>query len=178
MPESTETVERSPSSPFGPGGRPLGGIRPYLVGALAIATLVLVPVMFAERAPDLARAIGRWIEDGDGLVGWVDDTLWIPRSPFAIHIVAWGVVAGFAGLIAWSWRSLQVFAAAAFGLSLVVEMAQEWLTDTRHSQLDDAIANGIGVVIGVGLAIAANVVWRRLATGRFLPDHGDEGDHT
>ena len=169
MDSSSRRDEGPPSSPFGPGGRPLGGIRPYLWGALVLAAAVLLPVMFAERAPDLARAIGRWIEDGDGLVGWIADTLWIPGSPFAIHIVAWAVVAGVSGLVAWSWRSLRWFTVGALGLSLLVELAQEWLTDSRQSQFDDGVANVIGVAIGLGLAVALNALWRRIATGRFLP---------
>ena len=174
------TNGRTPSSrsvPFGPGGRPLGGVRPYLFVMFVVTGVVILPVMLADRAPRVARAMSRWINNSDSALADAAGMLRLPETAFEVHVLSWAVAALFAGLIAWSWKSFVALGLAVLTVSLTVEAAQDILTDTRTSQVDDAIANSIGVAIGLTVAAAANLVYRALMTSRFpAGDDGDEGD--
>ena len=144
--------------------------------AAAVVVVVLLPVMLAERAPDVARGIGRWIETSDNVLARLADSLRLPRSAFEIHVVAWAAAAFVAGLLSWSWRSFAALGVVTLAASLALEASQEVLTETRSASLSDAIGNTVGIAIGLCAAAALTVAWRRIAA-RFRGQREQGGVH-
>lgn len=163
-------------TPFGPGGWPFAGWRPWIALAGAVVALLIVPIMLAEGAPGLARDVAGWVRTSDNALARVADSLRLPRSAFEIHVVAWAAAGVVAGLVSWSWRSFALFGLSAVVASMALEVAQDVVTATRSTELSDAIGNAVGLTFGLGMAAVANLVWRRAARFRGRRDQGrDQG---
>jgi hypothetical protein len=153
----------------------LGGVRPWIAVAGLVILALMLPIMLAERAPDLARGIGRWVETSDNALARFADSLRLPRSAFEIHVVAWAAAGLVAGLLSWSWRSFVALGAAALAASLGLEVAQGVLTETRSTSLSDAVGNTIGIAVGLGAAAVATLAWVSI-TARFRGQRDQEGE--
>ena len=129
----------------------------------------LVAVLsFSDRAPGMIedalarlRVVGWRAERRAGV-----DLLDMPSLPvglwFAGHLVMWGLLAfvvtwGLAGRL----RPTTV-AITLVGASLLTEVAQVQLTTLRAMQATDALANVLGILVGVVVAALASAVALRL----------------
>ena len=99
----------------------------------------------------------------------------LPSTDFFVHVAIWAVVAGLLGLTVWTWRGLAASGLVLAALAGVLELAQGRVTRRGPSRGSDAVANVIG--IGVGLAAAAGclLAWsesrRSPAAGVVTPAH-------
>lgn len=164
---------RSPRpTPFGPGGRPTSGLRPYLAGLLLVLGLLTVPIMLSDRAPDLFDRVTDTIEER-----WFPDVWWddvkpvLPEADVAMHLVFFGGLALVVGLLAWSWRTFWWGQLGVLALGVLVELAQPVVTSSRNIQVHDAVSNVAGQLVGIAVALAAVglVRWRRGAIGGAAP---------
>ena len=143
--------------------------RRPLALVLAGGLVPLVAVLsFSDRAPGL-------IEDGLArlrIVGWRAerrtgiDLFDVPSLPvglwFVGHLAMWGLLAfvvtwGLAG----RWRPTTI-ALGLVSVSLLTEVAQVQITTLRAMQASDALANVVGILVGVVLAASASAVAVRL----------------
>lgn len=76
-----------------------------------------------------------------------------------MHVVLWAVVTGLAGLTIWTWRGLLVAAALLAAVGIGLELAQGRFATTRNVEASDALANLIGIGVGVALAGLCYLVW-------------------
>lgn len=92
-----------------------------------------------------------------------------PRvSDKLVHVAMYFVLMAAAVQLFGSWRALLAAALGLVGFGLALEFAQGTLTTTRSFEWADALANALGVVLGLGLAatpLARTLLWfeRRLA---------------
>lgn len=153
-------------TPFGPGGRPLRGLR------VPVALLALVNVtangliMLSDRAPGLLRRLSTTLDSGvaraadaAGAARAAADAR-IPQSDFPVHVAVWATAALLVGLAAWSWPSVVGGAGVVLGLSAGMEAAQGLYSSTRSVQSADLVANAVGVAAGAGAAALLAVLWR------------------
>lgn len=125
-----------------------------------MAALVLV-LAVADRSPeiladfarpavaltaDLARQLGvdppRWAH-----------SLWA-HPALVFHLIQWAVLAFGATMIVSGQVRVLASAIGLFAASILVEVLQGELSATREFDTTDVIANGIGVVVGVAIALA------------------------
>lgn len=153
-----------------PRDRPPAVIRAS-VGLLGVgAVLAAIALLLSDRAPGLLemafgdRARQLWERiDAAERVGLRPDAD-VPPTDFLAHVAIWAVVATLFGLAVWSWRGLVGSAVVLGGASLLVELAQGRYSTARTVQADDAVANVIGVAMGVVAAAACYLAWS-LAAG-------------
>lgn len=154
---------------FGPGGRPTGGLRPYLAGLLLLGAVLAVPIMLSDRAPDFFDRVTdtieeRWFPD----VWWDDIKPLVPEADVAMHVLFFGGLALVVGLLSWSWRTFALGQLGVLALGTGLELLQPVFTTSRNIQLHDVVSNVGGQVLGIGVALLAVQVlrWRRGAEGR------------
>ena len=156
-------------SPLGPGGRPFRGLRviPLLLSVCAVAANAVV--LLSDRAPGLLRRIAARIDAGVSRATGVDvsgSDVRVPRSDFDVHVLIWAVAAVLVGLAAWSWMSLLVASATVFASSVALELAQRTYSNSRTVQVDDVVANGVGVAAGTCAVAAFALVWKAVSGAR------------
>jgi hypothetical protein len=130
----------------------------------SVATVVL---LLADRSPDYAlAAAGRIWRGGPFLQGRIGIDL-LDRSdiPLAFdtagHIALWFGAAVLARVLANGSISSRRLAAILVTLSLALELSQGVLTSSRHVQVVDGLANGVGVALGFTvMAVLAAVTSR------------------
>lgn len=135
------------------GRRLATGVFVALAGAVAVLS-------FADRAPDLVRQglrasvrLSTAIENATGLD--VVDARDLPYSWDVVgHFGLWLAVA----VAAW-WAFRRRLSALALGLTLfivsyAVEIGQSYLTTTRTPDPRDLLANALGIVVGMTIAVA------------------------
>ncbi|MGI8808459.1 MAG: hypothetical protein ACR2KK_11565 [Acidimicrobiales bacterium] len=154
------------SSPLGPGGRPFRGWRIVALllslGALGANAVILL----SDRAPGLFRRLSARIDAGVSQVAGATGVdvpgrrVRVPRSDFDVHVLIWGVAALLIGLAMWSWASLALASATLFASSVALELAQRRYSRSRTAQLDDILANGLGVVLGACVVAAFALTWK------------------
>ncbi len=84
----------------------------------------------------------------------------------ALHLLAYGVIAGCAGLGFASWSGRVRARLAAIGIGIFLEIAQaSWAG--RNGSLADALSNTAGVILGLIVAHFILKIW-----GRFYPSPG------
>ncbi len=71
------------------------------------------------------------------------------------HVLAFLALAFAFGLGASFWVSL-AYGVALSGVAFGIEMLQEMVTTTREGGLSDALAGCVGIVLGLGFAVALN----------------------
>lgn len=139
---------------FGPGGQPFGGLRPYVALLLGLGCVAVGPVMLSDRAPSLFRQASRRVEAAlpSWLAGQVDGRL--PEPDLLVHLVIYFLFGLLISLFVWSWASLIVgqFLVMASGLGL--ELSQAVFTNNRSVELSDMVANLVGQLVGLVVALA------------------------
>ncbi len=160
---STRPVDRARSTPLGPGGRPLRGLRviPTLLvlGAMAANAAILL----SDRAPGCSAGCRSASTQAESRAADVASRARISTdSDFAVHVLIWGVATVLVGLAAWSWGSLLLGSVGVFASSLVLEAAQHFVTTTRAVQAADVSANALGVAAGLAAVTLFAVVWRAI----------------
>ena len=149
--------------------------RPPLVSRLFAALLGLgaalgaAALLLSDRAPGAVRSV--FGERARRLWERIDASERVdlppgselPPADFLVHIGIWAVVATLVGLAVWSWRGLLVAGVLLVASSAALELAQGRYAETRSVEARDAMANAIG--IGVGLVVAAGcyVTWSAMA---------------
>lgn len=149
-------------------------IRRRLGSGLALLALAAVTtaVLLSDRAPDLygdaLRRVGRVarrVRDWSGVDVQRSD---VPFGAFQLgHVVLFAGVMLVAGFVLRRRVRPVVLALVVFTLSAGFELVQPVLSRTRHQQVDDLVANGVGIVVGLV------VLWlllriRRLRRSRSL----------
>jgi hypothetical protein len=146
---------------LGPGGRPFARWRP-LVALLAVGTLLAgAAVLLSDTAPGMLAWFSERIDAGSSRAAEVASQVQ-PRTAFQIHLLLWAVVTALVGLAMWSNPSVLGAAVFLFLLSVASERAQDVITQTRHMQVSDAVANLFGVLAGLGIVSAISTLfgWR------------------
>jgi hypothetical protein len=148
-------------TPFGPGGAPREGIRPWVAGVAALLVVALIPLMFADRAPDLLRAMSKDIEHAlpDFFRFTLKPKLPNPEPDLAVHLAVFSSAAVLVGLVCWSWRTFLVGQLLVLGGGVAIEILQPVVSSSREVQMSDIAANVSGQVIGIFLALAAIGAW-------------------
>jgi hypothetical protein len=158
--------------PLGPGGRPFRGWRvvPLLLSLAALAANAIV--LLSDRAPGLLSRVSARIDAGvhraAGAAG-VDvpgGSVRVPQSDFDVHVAIWAVAALLVGLGMWSWASLVTGSAVVLVSSAVLEFAQQAYSRSRTVQLEDLLANVVGVGAGTCVVAAFALAWRLLVGTR------------
>lgn len=79
----------------------------------------------------------------------------------ALHLLAYGVIAGCGGLGFANWDRRVMAGTAAIGVGILLEIAQDaWAR--RNGSIADAASNAAGVVLGLAIAYVLLDVWGRL----------------
>jgi hypothetical protein len=158
--------------PLGHGGRPFRGWRvvPLLLSLAALAANAIV--LLSDRAPGLLSRVSARIDAGvhraAGAAG-VDvpgGSVRVPQSDFDVHVAIWAVAALLVGLGMWSWASLVTGSAVVLVSSAVLEFAQQAYSRSRTVQLEDLLANVVGVGAGTCVVAAFALAWRLLVGTR------------
>lgn len=150
---------------FGPADRPSLAFRSG-IGLLAVAAMLFnVALLLSDRAPGFTRRVfggfaarlsarlnanarAEVLRDGG-----------LPESDAIVHIGVWAVATLLVAMTLWTWRGLFLTAIAVFASSVVIELAQGRFSTTRDVELNDVLANGVGVCVGAVVAASAFVVW-------------------
>lgn len=153
-----------------PRHRPPLGLR-VLAALLGVGMLAFnAALMLSDRAPsvlrrvfgDSARRLFERIDAGARVSSVASDPR-LPESDALVHIAVWALAIGLVGVAVWSWAGLLIGGVAVFALSLVVEVLQGRLSDTRAVEASDVAANGLGVALGAGAVAACYLAWSALA---------------
>lgn len=153
-PSETPVRDDPAGTPFGPGGRPFGGARPYLLGVVVLGGLAAVPIMLSDRAPDLFDRLTDWIEESFFPDVWWDNKDLVPPGDVAMHLVLFGGLALAVGLMCWSWRTFALGQAGVLVGGLMLELLQPVFTDSRNVEVHDVVSNVAGQVAGMLAALA------------------------
>ncbi len=145
--------------------RPGPSIR-SAIGGLGIALAAITAVLLlSDRAPSvLRRTFGSTAADLSARFNvearamlFLDDGL--PETDTLFHIGLWAGVTLLVALTIWTWRGAAASALAAFAGSVALELAQGRFSSTRVVELRDIHANGLGVIVGLALALTCMAVW-------------------
>jgi hypothetical protein len=149
-----------------PRHRPPLGLR-LVPAVLAVAALLFnAAVMLSDRAPSSLRGIGGDLVrrlsdriDAGGRPSRIAADPRLPESDTLVHIGLWGTAMILVGLTLWTWRGLAVAAVVVFATSVLIEIAQARVTDTRVSQWEDVVANAVGIGLGTVVVAACYLAW-------------------
>ncbi len=153
----------------GPVARPPGVVR-LLTALLGVgAATATAALLLSDRAPGVlqavfgARAQRLWerIDASERVDAPARSEL--PPTDFLVHVSIWAVLATLVGLAIWSWRGLAVSALVLMAASLGLELAQGRYSTTRAVELNDAVANFLGITVGVLVAVTCYLVVSGLA---------------
>ena len=87
----------------------------------------------------------------------------------------WTVATILVALAIWTWRGLAVASILVFAYSVVVELAQGPFS-ARSVQFKDVVYNGLGVTVGVTIALIGYLLWDVVASrspAPLTPGHDD-----
>jgi len=134
------------------------------------AILFNAALMVSDRAPTvLRRVFGDWVRrlseriDAGQRIASVTSDPRLPPSDSLVHVAVWAVAVALVGLAVWTWRGLVVGGVVVLGCSLVIELSQGRLSDTRQVERRDAMANALGVGLGVVAVALCYVAWSTVA---------------
>lgn len=174
------SVERAFTPPTAPPRRSPADRPPLAVRALLALTglgaiLMATALFLSDRAPgvvermfgDRVRRLWERVDASERVD--LPPASELPSTDFFVHVGIWAVVAGLVGLALWTWRGLAVSALVLAGLSVLIELAQGRYATTRVVEARDAVANLIGIGLGLTTAALCLLVWSALAgVGRLL----------
>jgi len=154
-----------PGRSHSPKARPPAAVRVFAGLSGIGASVVTAALLLSDRAPgllqmafgDRARDLWQRIDSTERVN--LPPTADIPPTDFLAHVAIWAVVATLVGLAAWTWRGLATAAIVLGGASLVLELAQGRYATARTVQAADAVANLIGVSLGITAAGTCYLVW-------------------
>lgn len=148
---------------------PIGGR--VLMGVLALGACgFAAALMISDRAPgvlvdvfgDTARQLWDRVDASQRARFATERDL--PEEDFVVHAVVWASVTGLVALAIWTWVGLLGAIVGVFGLSVVVELAQERFSSTRSVESVDVVANAVGVAAGAATAAVVFVGWVLVAS--------------
>jgi len=136
-----------------------------LAGLVAVA--FTGALMLSDRAPsvlrvtfgDRTRRLWERIDAG----GRTDLITARPETDFVVHVAIWSAVAVLVALAIWTWWGLLATAVGAFGLSVMIELAQGRWSSTRQVELRDVAANALGISAGAAGAALVYLAWSAIA---------------
>lgn len=149
-------------------GEPIGRSRLIAtLGVLALAGVVMVVLWLSlssrgfsavDDAADGARIVVRGVEDSlDADLVSRSDVPWAADE--IAHLLGWGTVMVFVGLLFRNRRSLGDLAVGVFGASICIELLQKFLTTNRQLEAEDISANSLGVMLGLIFLVALERLW-------------------
>jgi hypothetical protein len=150
---------------WGPTDRPPIASRLF-AGVLGFgAMLSTVALLLSDRAPgvlssmfgDRARRLWERIDASERVDLPPGSDL--PATDFLVHIAIWAVVTTLVGLTIWGWRSLVIAAAGLAVASGLLELAQGRYAETRAVEARDAVANLLGIGVGLVAVACCYVAW-------------------
>ncbi|MGB0115072.1 MAG: hypothetical protein WBP59_17765 [Ilumatobacteraceae bacterium] len=142
--------------------RPPLGVR-LVFGFLGLAVVLFnVALMLSDQAPGFLRRI--FGDALDRLSDRIDAGARIPAeqlpaSDTVVHVLVWGAATLLIGLTVWTWRGLALAALGLLAVSACVEIAQGAYSSSRSVEASDAVANALGVGVGVALAAVCYLAW-------------------
>jgi hypothetical protein len=153
----------------GPQHRPPPAARALFALLGLGAIMFAAALMLSDRAPSmLRRAFGDtahrlWerIDASDRAA--LPTSADLPETDFFVHVLVWSLVVALVAMAVWTWRGLAVAATGVFASSVVIELAQGRLSDTRSVESNDVLANALGVGIGVGTVAGLFLLWSAVA---------------
>lgn len=151
---------------WSPRHRPPLGLR-VPAAMLGVGVLVFnAALMVSDRAPGFlgtaARRLSERLDAGSRVRSAATDPR-LPESDALVHIAVWALAIGLVGIAVWTWRGLLGGGVVVLGFSLVVELSQERLSDSRGFEMSDVGANAVGVVLGLLAVAVCYVTWSALA---------------
>jgi hypothetical protein len=150
--------------------------RSILILAGVPFTLAVIVLLLADRAPSESKSVLRFvwglgarIQDRSGL-----ELLHRPSSfPLSYdqvgHVTIWSVAAVLAMLLLAHRMRFRWIGLSVFGLSLLSEVGQRFLTSSRKMELADVSANLVGILFGMALGaliLGTLSLGHRLLAGR------------
>ena len=101
----------------------------------------------------------------------------LPPPPFSgfdkiEHFAAYAAMSAYAGMLFARRRAQALAAAALIALGVGLEFAQAGLTDSRTGDAVDALANGLGVLLGLALAATPVAGWLQRVDAWLAPRAG------
>jgi hypothetical protein len=151
-------AERRPT-PFGPGGTPRAGIRPWLALVGLIGFVVLIPLVFSDRIPGILDRASDNIENTFGDWYWHGIKQFFPRPDTAMHMMIFACAALVVGLLCWSWRTFAIGQIIVLLIGLVIEVLQPMFTNSRDFQDHDILGNLMGQTVGIVVALGCIYGW-------------------
>lgn len=154
----------------GPTDRPPAVLRAF-AALLGVAALMFnAALMLSDRAPSVMRRLGgdfiRRLSARIDAGGRASDVLTDPRLPESdtiVHVAVWALAVTLVGFAVWRWIGLLVGAAVLFGMSILVEVAQGRLTDSRAVEASDVRGNLAGVALGTVAVAFCYVLYSTVA---------------
>lgn len=151
---------------WSPRHRPPIGLR-VIAAMLGVGVLLFnAALMVSDRAPgflgNAARRLSARLDAGTSIRSAATDPR-LPESDALVHIAVWALAIGLVGIAVWTWRGLLVGGVVVFGCSVVVEISQERLSDSRNFEMSDVAANATGVVVGASVVAVCYLTWSALA---------------
>ncbi len=149
-------------------GEPIGRSRLVAtLGVLALAFVVMVVLWLSlssrgfsavGEAADGARIVVRGVEESlDADLVSRSDLPW--KADEVAHLLGWGLVMVFVGMLFRSRRDLGDLAVGVFGASIAIEFLQKFLTTSRELEAEDISANSLGVMMGLIFLVALERLW-------------------
>ena len=83
------------------------------------------------------------------------------------HLLGYALLSGYAVLLFALRRTQRLAGLAVFGYGLALELAQGALTPDRLADPFDALANGVGVLLGLSLAATPAATWLQRLDARL-----------
>jgi len=140
-----------------PRGRLIGALGVIMTALVIIAVLWLSlsarGFMVVGDAADGARTVVRDVEDRfDTNIVSRSDVPWAADE--VAHLLGWGGLMVFVGLLFRSRRSISDLAVGVFAASVGIEFLQKFLTTSRSLEAEDISANALGVMVGLMVLVA------------------------
>lgn len=146
-----------------PEDKPMGGSRLLATLAVLAMAFVVLAVLWFSLSSRGFSAVGDAADGARTVVRGVEETLdtdLVSRSDVpwekdeVAHLVGWGSVMVFVGILFRSRRSLGDLAVGVFAASVGIEILQKLVTANRQLEAEDISANSLGVIVGLMFLVA------------------------
>jgi hypothetical protein len=136
------------------------------IGLLGVASVIFnTALLLSDRAPGFTRRVfGGFATrlsdrlDANGKAELIRDG-GLPEGDAIVHIGVWAVATLLVALTIWTWRGLIYTTIAMFAASIAIELAQGRYSTTRNVEMDDIVANVVGIVAGAVGATCCFGLW-------------------
>lgn len=154
---------------WGPSDRPPVGLRLFF-GVLGVGAMLSTgALLLSDRAPGVLQAVfgdrARQLWERIDASARVDlpPGSELPGTDALVHIAIWAVVATLVGLTVWGWRGLVFVTVCLAAASGLLELAQGRYAETRAVEASDAVANLLGIGVGVVVVAVTYLLWSGVA---------------